>query len=132
MTYLDPLREKAIQHALDWISDYATHLRLAIPTFSEGGPDADWMARCQELDETLRDIDTEILKAATETADGASRFRSLRVVQADFEGAMVARRNELIDLLGDARHRRRTIRGYSMAEEAKAQALSALYFERNI
>lgn len=132
MSSFDPLRDKAIQRALDWISDYATHLQLAIPTFPEGGPDADWMARCQELDDTLRAIDTEILQAAAATADGATRFRNLQVVQAGFEGAMFARRTELVDLLDDARHRRRTLRGYSMAEEAKGKGLAALYFERNL
>ena len=126
----DLLREKAIQRALDWVAEYTTHLQLAIPTFPEGGPDENWMNRCQELDDWLRNIDTEVLRDAASTLDGQNRLSTLREAQVGFERAMHTRRNELLDLLDAASSRRHALRGYSGVGNFAEHG--AFYVERTI
>ena len=98
----------------DWFSEYATHLWVGSKALSAGEPlTQDFGVRCQELDDRIRSIGGDALRAASELEDFDHFMAEVERASAAFEAELARRMSEISGERHDNTRARKGLLGYA-------------------
>jgi len=98
----------------DWLSEYATHLWTGSKALSAGEPLTQAFAiRCQELDDRIRSIGGDALRAASEWEDFDHCMAEVDKASVAFEAELARRMSEISGELHGNTRARKGLLGYA-------------------
>lgn len=97
-----------------WLSEYAAHLLRGVGKLDAGEPlTQDFDERCQELDDQIRSLGGDALRAAAETEDFNALWDGVRKASEAFGFALAARMTEVAGERSGASRARVGLQGYA-------------------
>ncbi len=98
-----------------WLAEYVEHLELGCARLRGGEPLTPAFAdRCQELDDTIRQLGGDALRACARAEGGGDLIAGLQRASARFEAALRGAMTRAEEQLADASKSRQGLHGYAV------------------